>query len=60
MAVTSDDYNHIFHVWVTDSIPWQYYVGRADQERYSIYNGDNPKQAYKAREKANDKIKKSL
>ncbi len=42
VAVTTDDHKHIFHVWVVDSIPWKYFVGRPYKEEYSIYDGDDP------------------
>ncbi len=48
IAVTTDDHKHIFHVWVVESIPWEYYMcpSRAQQLKgYSIYFGDNPDQA---------------
>ena len=51
VAVTADDHNHIFHAWVTESIPWKNYVGIPDRGFYSIYDGDNPKQACLARER---------
>ena len=53
VAVTSDDHKHIFHVWVVESIPWEYFVGNSDTMReYSIYNGDDPLQACMARDNA--------
>ncbi|MCK5611413.1 hypothetical protein KAR91_56605 [Candidatus Pacearchaeota archaeon] len=47
IAVTTNDHRHIFHVWVVESIPWEYYVGqnRGCRREYSIYSGDNPDQA---------------
>lgn len=65
IAVTSDDHRHIFHVWVVESIPWEYYVGTFHREQYSIYDGDDPYQAICARagldkELTDDKIKKTL
>ncbi len=58
VAVTSDDHHHVFRTWVVKAIPWQYYVGRADREKYSIYDGDDPEQACLAR-KGYDRIKKN-
>ena len=52
IAVTTDDHRHVFKVGIIESIPWRFYIGRDDQAEYSIYNGDNPKQACRAR-KAN-------
>lgn len=52
VAVTSDDHKHIFHVWVVNSIPWEYYIGNAYQTGYSIYCGDNPLQAIMAKSEA--------
>lgn len=54
VAVTSDDHRHIFHAWIVNRILWKYYVGRADREEYSIYDGDDSIQACLAREKANE------
>jgi len=51
VAVTTDDYRHVFHTWLVKSIPWEYYVGQMDKGEYSIYNGDNPEQACMARER---------
>lgn len=59
IAVTSDDHNHIFKVWLVETVPWQYYIGKVDRSKYSIYDGDNPQQAELAR-KCSDKIKKML
>ena len=53
VAVTSDDYNHVFRTWIVGLIPWQYYIGLTDRGEYSIYDGDNPEQACQAREKSN-------
>lgn len=50
VAVTTDDHRHIFHAWVTNAIPWRYYVGRMDRGEYSIYDGDDPQQACLMRE----------
>lgn len=54
VAVTSDDHRHVFKAWVVESVPWQYYIGQTDRGEYSIYDGDNPGQAYRAREKNNE------
>lgn len=51
VAVTSDDHHHVFRTWVVESIPWQFYIGRADRGEYSIYDGDTPEQACRARER---------
>ena len=52
VAVTTDDHKHIFHVWVVESIPWEYFVGDLHNKEYSIYDGDDPFQASFARTKA--------
>jgi len=51
VAVIPDEQHHIFKAHIIETIPWEYYIGRSDQEEYSIYNGDNPQQAYLARKK---------
>lgn len=51
VVVMSDDHRHIFRTGIVDSIPWEYYVGRTDRGEYSIYDGDNPRQACLARNK---------
>ena len=55
VAVTAHDHQHVFHAWVVEKIPWEYYVGTLGRETYSIYNGDHPEQAYIAWTRANDK-----
>ena len=50
IAVTAHDHQHKFHAWPVKEIPWKYYVGKADGE--SIYDGDNPIQACRAKELA--------
>ncbi len=62
IAVTTDDHKHIFHVWVVESVPWEYYVGRdgpCDGE-YSIYDGDNPERAKQAKENTCGEVEKTL
>ena len=64
IAVTSDDHKHIFHVWIVESVPWRYYIGKPYKEKYSIYDGDNPAGSFIARgndmEEDDGKIKKTL
>ena len=60
VAVTSYDHQHIVKTWLTRDIPWQYYTGRTDRGKYSIYDGDDPKQADLARRndvKNNDRVR---
>ena len=52
VAVTPDDHRHVFKVGIVESIPWPYYVGKSG--RNSIYDGDNPDQACRAKEQYND------
>ncbi len=55
IAVTPDEHKHVFRVWMIKEIPWQFYTCpslHAQQQGYSIYNGDNPDQARMAWMKA--------
>ena len=49
VAIIPDDHQHVFRTGIVDSIPWQYYVGRIDRDEYSIYDGDRPEQAERAK-----------
>ncbi len=55
VAVTSDDHHHVFKAWITETIPWQFYIGERNREEYSIYDGDNPEAAYFAKEFLNER-----
>ena len=52
VVVTPHDHQHIFKSWITDSLPWEYYIGKLDRGEDSIYDGDNPGQARLARDMA--------
>ena len=53
VTVTSDDHHHVFRTGITDSIPWEFYIGRDGpcEGEYSIYDGDDPQQANLAKER---------
>lgn len=52
VAVTSDDHKHVFRTWIAESIPWENYVGQRNRGEYNIFDGDNPNQAWLAKEYA--------
>ncbi len=51
VAVIAYDHEHIFRVRTIDEIPWWTYDGK-DEPGYSIFNGDNPVAACRARKEA--------
>ena len=52
VAVTTDDHNHVFRAGIITEVPWMHYAGNPWGSEYSIYNGDNPVQSWKAKELA--------
>lgn len=44
VAITVHEDKRLLKTWVVEEIPWEHWIGKLNQKRFRIYDGDNPKQ----------------